>query len=667
MWWLLGLALAGPVKKMDKLLVDGEYTEVLEVGEKYLAKNPDAKDAAEVRARLAQAAYALAEAEDTLEGWRAFNASYADSTYARAALDREAELAWEQLKQSSSIPELAAYQARYPEGPRTFEARAREANLAWREAEQLNTEEGWRTWAEAYSDDPRQADARKRQEDLAIAAARAQGEAEALREVLRAYPETAERGALEAEILTRFARLESPCVGEPVPTCARLEAGDVVSATWEEAEGRPVRVEFMRWTATGTKDLGQALGNWAGPWQSEAMELADSLKGTREEGRWSLTVPLTLRTPSKGGGYAVVLTDGDTKVVLSLAVTESWGPATTTATALYTGSEGAYLGMPGAQPTLIAPLNPGQDLVYGRFLYRWGEAGLQRVDLDQANTETLDSGAITGVWASDAGLIWERSDGSLHAAGPRYTTRHLPFQRGSAEMALHPDGGQVALVRSDSELRVRVLDLEGTELAAFSGPPAGVESMRWTRAGLFVLTGPEVALQLDVEGKQVKPTDHAKAKEQITGRKVPWKVTGPSFLTTGVGPTGNLTVYNSGGNSAFAVLEVDPTEPWRLGEGCAPVQDIQATWLPDGSIAARVVREHCGDSMAGPLLVLPPSGGSPVLLESRGEGFPDWLLADWQGPVLLLPDGRSYDGGLNPAPPMVDSAVWYQPGLFSLL
>ena len=116
------------------------------------------------------------------------------------------------------------------------------------------------------------------------------------------------------------------------------------------------------------------------------------------------------------------------------------------------------------------------------------------------------------------------------------------------------------------------------------------------------------------------------------------------------------------------MLEVDPAEAWRLGEGCLPVQDIQSTWLPDGRIAARVVREHCGESMNGPLYVVSTKGGQPLLVESRGVGLPDWLLADWQGSVLLLPDGRSLDpAGLNPAPPLVESAMWYQPGLFSLL
>ena len=135
MWLLLSVALAGPAKKMDKLLEKQEYEEVIVVGEKYLGKNPEAKDADEVRRRLAEASFELASQEDSLESWRAFNETYPDSTYRDQAMEREAKLAWGAIKSTESLEELAAYQQRYPEGPLPFEARPREASLAWQAAE----------------------------------------------------------------------------------------------------------------------------------------------------------------------------------------------------------------------------------------------------------------------------------------------------------------------------------------------------------------------------------------------------------------------------------------------------------------------------------------------------------------------------------------------------
>ena len=663
MWWLIGLVLAGPVRKMDKLLEDGEYAEVVEIGERYLEKNPDARDVVEIEERLTEASFELARAEDSLETWAAFNERFSDCGYCKQARDREAELAWELVRESSDIEALATYQETYPDGPRTFEARTREANLAWELTEQLDTEEAWAAWAGTYVGDPRVGDAYQRQTTAAVAAARALKEAAALREVLLRYPDTPERSALEGEILMNFAVLESPCIGAPVPSCARLEAGAVIAVSWEEAPDRPVTVEFVRWSAVGTKDLGEAFTAWAGPWEAEALELAEGLKGSRKDGYWSLTLPVTLRTTSPGGGYAVVLDDGEHRVVLAMAITESWGPATTMTTALFTGPDGVWLGQPGALPVQVASVSRGEDLVQGRFLYRWGASGLERVDLDLRRVEVLDSSAITGVWANAGGLVWERQDGTLLSAG-----RELPFTRGGAWMALHPDGGRVALLTSGDSMGVRVLDLEGEELARFTAPGAELEQVRWSRDGIFVLAGPELALKVDVVAGTVEPTDFRKARKQVTGIEVPWKVTGAGSLSTELLEDGSLAlvVYNAG--SRTAVLTVDPTEGWSLDEDCAAVLDIQATWLPDGRIGARVVREHCGDSMRGPLFVLGPAGGTPLLLESRGEGLPDWLLTSWNGGVLLLPDGRSVDTrGLNPAPPIVDQAQWYTPGLFSLL
>ncbi len=664
MWWLIGLVLAGPVRKMDKLLEQGEYAEVVEIGERYLEKSPDARDVLEVEARLTEASFELARAEDSLETWAAFNERFSDCDYCEQARTREAELAWELVRESSNIEELAAYQENYPEGPHAFEARTREANLAWESTEQQDTEEAWKAWAESYADDPRAGDARLRQQAAAVAAARELKEAGALREVLLRYPDMPERSALEGEILMNFAVLESPCTGAPIPSCDRLEAGSVIAVSWEEAPDRPVTVEFMRWSAVGTKDLGEAFTAWAGPWEAEAQELAEALKGKQEDGHWSLTLPVTLRAPSPGGGYAVVLDDGEHKAVLSMAVTESWGPATTRTTGLFVGADGVWVGPPGAQPVQVATLSDGESLVHGRFLYRWGASGLQRVDLDLRRVEILDSSVITGLWVSDGGLVWERQDGTLLSGGGQ----ELPFTREGAWMALHPDGGRVALLRTGESLGVRVLDLQGEELASFKAPAAEPQQMYWSREGLFVLAGEELALKVDVANGAVQPTDFRKAKEQVTGIEVPWKVTGSGSLSTELEEDGSLSlvVYNAGVRGV--VLTVDPAEGWALSQDCAAVLDIQATWLPDGRIGARVVREHCGDSMRGPLFVLGPAGGTPLLIESRGEGLPDWLLTSWHGGVLLLPDGRSVDtAGLNPAPPTVDEARWYTPGLFSLL
>jgi len=663
MWLLLSVALAGPAKKMDKLLEKQEYEEVIVVGEKYLGKNPEAKDADEVHRRLAEASFELASQEDSLESWRAFNETYPDSTYRDQAMEREAKLAWEAIKSTESLEELAAYQQRYPEGPHTFEARTREANLAWQAAEAADTEDRWRGWVDAYADDPRLEDARARQASAALRYARETEDVDALLAFIEAYPDSADLPKVYAEILSDFSFLDTPCSGSPVPRCEVLQAGEVLRASWVEVPGRSVTATFVRWTMTGTKDLQTALTNWAGSFDAEAVELAHSLTGESVDNQWTLELPVDLKTPSSGGGYAVRLTDGENEVLLKVAVGEAWGPATTQKTAIYTGDRGVWVGLPGGAPHQVATVDPGQDVLHGRFLYRYGSAGLQRVDVDQGRVDTIDSSAISGVWASDGGLIWEREGGELmHPGGS------LSFLRNGAHVAVHPDGGKVALLHDDGELRVRVLLLDGSLESEFTAPTAGIEAVRWTREGLVVLAGPELALAIDPAAKTIKPTDHRKATETITGVKLPWKVTGAGTFVVETQDDGLQALVVVNGPSRATAVVLDPEAPWRLGEGCTEVSDVQATWLPDGRIAARLVREHCGDQMNGTLVVVNAAGGTPVLLESHGSGLPDWLLSGWHGGVLLLPDGRSLTGaGLEPAPGGVSKASWYVPGLYSLL
>lgn len=663
MLWLISIALAGPTKKMDKLLAEGEYVEVVEVGEKYLGKNPDAKDADEVESRLAEASYELARGEDTLEAWRAFTERFPDCAYTSQALEREAVLRWEQIKDSDSIEELIAYQARYPKGPHTFEARSREANLAWEAAEKADTEFMWGAWIAVYVEDPRIEDGRSRQAQAALRIARELETPDALRAFIEAYPESSLRAEVEASLLSDFIAFETPCAGAPVPTCERIEAGEVLEVSWEEAEGLPVTATFVRYGATGTKDLTTALKAWAGPFQAEAAELAESLQGVQEGTRWSLELPVTLRSPSSGGGYAVLLSDGRNEVLLKLQVTETWSPAKTATTALYTGPEAVYTGMPGAAPHRVASVAYGQDVLQGRFVYRYGSSGLQRVDVDQGTVVVLDSAAISGVWASEKGLVWERSTGEMVSSG-----EVLTWRRKGASVALHPDGDRVALLRSGAELDVQILSLDGTVQAEFSAPSAKLGAMRWTREGLFVLGGPALALSVDPAARTVKPTDYRKAQEAITGVKLPWKVTGPGTLSVETLEDGRLALVVRNGPSQTTAAVLDPATDWRLGTGCTPVNDIDATWLPDGRIAARMIREHCGDHMNGQLVVVNSAGGTPLLLESHGSGLPDHLLGGWHGGMLLLPDGRALTGsGLDPAPPGVSTASWYVPGLYSLL
>ena len=663
MWLLLSVALAGPTKKMDKLLEKQEYEEVVTVGEKYLEKNPDAKDAQEVWQRLAEASFELAAQEDSLEAWRAFNATYPDSGYSEQAQEREATLAWELIKTTESIDELAAYQQHYPEGPHVFEARTREANLAWQAAEATETEDRWRGWIERYADDPRVDEARVRQASAALRYARETEDVDALLAFIEAYPTSADLPDVYAEILRDFSSFDTPCAGSPVPHCEVLKAGEVLRATWVEVPGRPVTATFVRWTLTGTKDLQTALTNWAGPFGDEAVELAASLNGESQDNAWTLELPVDLRTPSSGGGYAVRLSDGENEVLMKIAVGEAWGPATTQKTALYAGDRGIWVGLPGGTPHQVASVEPGQDVLQGRFVYRYGSGGLQRVDVDQGSVDILDSSAISGAWTSEGGLIWEREGGELvHPGGA------LPFTRAGAHVAVHPDGGKVALLQDAGELRVRVLLLDGSIESEFTAPSAEIDDVKWTREGLVVLAGPDLALSIDPVAGSVKPTDHRKAKEVITGVKLPWKVTGAGTFVVETQDDGHQALVVVNGPTRTTAVVLDPEASWRLGEGCTPVADIQATWLPDGRIAARLVREHCGDEMNGTLVVVSPAGGAPVLLESHGSGLPDWLLSGWHGGVLLLPDGRSLTGaGLAPAPGGVSAASWYVPGLYSLL
>jgi hypothetical protein len=663
MLWLISIALAGPTKKMDKLLAEGEYVEVVEVGEKYLGKNPDAKDADEVESRLAEASYELARVEDTLEVWRVFTERFPDCVYTSQALEREAVLRWEQIKDSDSIEELVAYQARYPDGPHTFEARSREANLAWEAAEKEDTEFLWGAWIAVYVEDPRLDDGRSRQAQAALRNAQELETADALRDFIEAYPDSALRAEVEAMLLNDFISFETPCTGAPVLICERIDAGEVLKLSWEEAEGRPVTATFVRYGATGTKDLTSAFKAWAGPFQAEAAELAESLQGVQEGTKWTLELPVTLRSPSSSGGYAVLLSDGPNEVLLKLQVTETWGPAKTTTTALYTGSDAVYIGMPGAAPHVVAAVAPGEDVFQDRFVYRFGSAGLQRVDVDQGTVDLLDSSAISGVWASERGLVWERATGEMVSGG-----EVLPWRRKGSEVAVSPDGDRVALLKSGAELQVRILALDGTLQAEFSAPSAKLGAMRWTPEGLFVLGGPELALVVDPAARTVKPTDFRKAQEAITGVKLPWKVTGAGTLSVETLEDGRLALVVRNGPSQTTAVVLDPSTDWRVGSGCTAVNDIDATWLPDGRIAARLIREHCGDRMNGQLVVVNAAGGTPLLLESHGSGLPDHLLGGWHGGMLLLPDGRALTGsGLDPAPPGVSTASWYVPGLYSLL
>lgn len=344
------LALAGAGDRVDKLVEKEQYDEAVVLATSWLDKHADDADATSVKEALERAAWARAGQLDTVEGWAAYRALVPDSPRAHEAYEHEASRAWDAVAESKNVSAIQAYRETYPKGPKDAaawlaeaeaawtplasvgdmggirayrkaypsgphesDALARESDLSWAAAGQADVSTQWVQFAKDYPADKRAADARKRAIAGALKVARAADTAAALRAFVAAFPAAPEAKQVATEILTRWARLTSPCTGGPVPTCTVLPVGTTISAQWEGLPDGPVTASLVAWTAKSgtTQSLAATLGPPAGPLRAdEVTALVAQLAGTSPTPTsWTLTLPVDLKRA--GGdpmdGYAVQL------------------------------------------------------------------------------------------------------------------------------------------------------------------------------------------------------------------------------------------------------------------------------------------------------------------------------------------------------------------------
>jgi OOP family OmpA-OmpF porin len=178
-------------EKLQKYMAKAEFADAVTEGKEYLADEPGAPDARQVRDLVRAAEYAVAKQQDTLGGYENFERHYPDSEFQKDLTERKSLVYYRTITVPAGTP--AAHQefrSLYPVSSLANDSIQQENQLAWNLAEKDNGVDAWKELQATYPSHPRLAEARRNEAEAAWKTASGEGTVEALETYAKAYPES---------------------------------------------------------------------------------------------------------------------------------------------------------------------------------------------------------------------------------------------------------------------------------------------------------------------------------------------------------------------------------------------------------------------------------------------------------------------------------------------
>lgn len=181
--------------KLEKLLEEGKYAEIVEKGEKYLANNQDAQDSRQVRMLVMKAGYKLAIQANTIEALESFQKKYPTNPFQNEIKELKSKIYYQTvILPANTIAAYRDFRERFPESSLMHEAIRRECELLWNDSKSVNTIESWRYFRQTCPESPHADEALLRESELAWIHANEAGSLESLEAFANGYKSTP-RGA----------------------------------------------------------------------------------------------------------------------------------------------------------------------------------------------------------------------------------------------------------------------------------------------------------------------------------------------------------------------------------------------------------------------------------------------------------------------------------------
>ncbi len=671
MFWLMAVALAGPVDRIEKAADKGDYEKAIEAGEEWLLKNPEDPEREAVEDALARAWFASAEEADTVEAYGAFRRRFPDHSLAGRALQREAGLVWPGVEDSGDVGAVEAFIAEY-EG--TIEAlNARAVAEQW-SFEGASTDEELVAVLEAWPDSERAPEARERLVTLRVQAARSP---EDLVRVLTAFPESAQAPSVAARVVEETLTVDVGCA---LP-CAAIQSVDV---RWTAPGLVPVVVRLVGLQGDAAMELAPAFEGWAGERSGELGSVLAELDGQLEGGHFELRPSFPLKRVGGLDGFALLVEVGGSESLHPLPVIDAYGEVATAPGLLYPVGEALwYRSHPESEPVEVARV-AGVDFQRGLerdgTLYAWGPGGLVGVELAASAVATLDPSPRVARVVGERCVLFEDWQLLDTTAG---SLREVPSPSLTWDRAaLEPDCSRVALLDSKAAT-VHVVDLGDGTHQSF---PVGAKQAfgyyfslhpSWRAQGLFVsVDDTEVhigtlAIDPDTGRSKKVPDLPGPSKGQVPPTRVDF-----GFFVEVEGGVPELVA--DGNQERWQLTDTRAVQP-DLSADCTAIapkeRKVSAQKVPGPPLllvyttAMRCFDPYDGSTQElGVNQLVTTSGSKRVVLDSswkmdprRWEWSPDGLF--------VVIDGTAYDAALNvtPPPPGGRSVIWLMPSLESAL
>ena len=186
-------AAPSPLGRMRRALEDAKYDKVVEIGGKYLEKNPGAEEETEIREVMSLAAFALAKTVDTIDAWQLFRQEYPQSSKSAAAMRAEAWRFFSDRLDQDDEEALLDFLETYPGSGQEQIVRSMADQLGWTRTVSENTPESYQAYRERYSQGVGHAESFEREYAVVFERVKGVGTAERWRRLLADYPQHPQR------------------------------------------------------------------------------------------------------------------------------------------------------------------------------------------------------------------------------------------------------------------------------------------------------------------------------------------------------------------------------------------------------------------------------------------------------------------------------------------